>query len=155
MSIFKKLVNNILSEVKNAIDSSTASPTSVNDRTPAPAVEIPSQQTQVKQSFPTDESYFAALINAASFPGYTIERNVHPSVFDVTAHPKCYPISYLFKKDGYPVLAVLVMNQNQYRAMITKGTYDILDRQGIKYIRFYKGMENKESYVISRINENL
>ncbi len=93
MSILKKLVKNILSEVKTAIDTSTTSPSPVNDRTSAPVVETPRPQVQVKQSFPTDDAYFAALINGSNFPDYTIERNVHPSAFDVSAHPKCYPIS--------------------------------------------------------------
>ncbi|MBQ4562094.1 MAG: hypothetical protein IJA55_07220 [Clostridia bacterium] len=155
MSIFKKLVKNIFSEVKSAIDTSTAPTASANNRTPSPAVEIPRPQTHLKQGYPTDDAYFAALIKESNFPDYTIERNVHPSVFDSSAHPKCYPISYLFKKGGVPILAVLVMNQNQSRAMIAKGTYDILDNEVIPYIRFYKGMENKEYYVISRINENL
>ena len=39
--------------------------------------------------------------------------------------------------------------------MIALGTYKILEENNIKYIRFFKGMENKEDYVINRIKENL
>ncbi len=150
MSILKKLVKGILSEVKTAIDTSST----VSATTPREAVTPVATAASVR-TYPTDDAYFATLITESSFPGYTIERNVHPSVFDAGAHPKCYPISYLFKKDGIPVLAVLVMNSNQSRAMISRGTYTILDNNNINYIRFYKGMENKESYVISRIKDNL
>ena len=103
----------------------------------------------------TGDEYFAQLITESEFPGYTIERNVHPSVFDSSAHPKCFPISYLFKLNGEPKLAVFVMQTNQYKAMIAKGSYDILDDNDIHYIRFFKGMENEKSYVLNRIRENL
>lgn len=103
----------------------------------------------------TGDEYFAELINQDNFPGYVIEKNLHPSFFDDSAHPSCLPISYLFKKDNTPVLAVLVMQRNHYRAMIALGTYKILEENNIKYIRFFKGMENKEDYVINRIKENL
>ena len=103
----------------------------------------------------TGDEYFAQLITESEFPGYTIERNVHPSVFDSSAHPKCFPISYLFRLNGEPKLAVFVMQTNQYKAMIAKGSYDILDDNNIHYIRFFKGMENEKSYVLNRIRENL
>ncbi len=103
----------------------------------------------------TDENYFTQLITEANFPEYTIERSVSPSVFDSSAHPSCFPISYLFKKDGRNVLAVLIMKDNQYRAMIAVGTYQILDEQNIPYIRFFKGWQNEKDYVLNRIRENL
>lgn len=103
----------------------------------------------------TGDEYFAQLITESEFPGYTIERNVHPSVFDNSSHPKCFPISYLFRLNGEPKLAVFVMQTNQYKAMIAKGSYDILFDNDIHYIRFFKGMENEKSYVLNRIRENL
>lgn len=103
----------------------------------------------------TCDEYFAQLITESEFPGYTIERNVHPGVFDSSAHPKCFPISYLFRLNGEPKLAVFVMQTNQYKAMIAKGSYDILNDNDIHYIRFFKGMENEKSYVLNRIRENL
>ena len=59
-----------------------------------------------------------AYITNDNFPSYTIEKNIHPNRFDSSAHPSCMPISYLFSLSGKPVLAVLFMNTNQYRAMI-------------------------------------
>lgn len=103
----------------------------------------------------TGEDYFASLITKENFPEYEIERNLHPNVFDESAHPSCLPISFLFKKDDEPVLAVLVMKTNQYRAMIALGTYEILDENSIPYIRFFKGMLNQKDYVINRIKEEL
>ncbi len=103
----------------------------------------------------TGDSYFSSLITQANFPGYTILTNVHANTFDSGAHPSCYPISYLFSNGSQPVLAVLVMNKNQYRSMIARGTYKVLEDKGINYIRFFKGMENESGYVINRIRENL
>ena len=119
-----------------------------------------STQTQTSSSFvqkayDTGDSYFASLITEASFPGYSITKNVYAKTLDASAHPSCYPISYLFSNGSQPVLAVLVMNKNQYRSMIARGTYKVLEDKGIPYIRFFKGMENESSYVINRIKENL
>lgn len=123
----------------------SAEPTSVDpEPTPAPA-----------KTYDTGDSYFAALITGLNFPGCTIAKGVHAKTLDSGAHPSCYPISYLFSKGGCPVLAVFVMNTNQYRSMVAKGTYQVLEAKGIKYIRFFKGMENKREYVLDRIRENL
>lgn len=101
------------------------------------------------------DDYFDSLITEDSFPGYRIERNVHAKVFDENAHPCCYPITYLFFKNNKPVLAVFLMNSNQYRAMISKGSYQVLESHGIKYIRFFRNCKNERDYVINRIKENL
>ena len=109
----------------------------------------------VQKTYNTDDSYFVSLITEANFPGYSITKNVHAKTLDASAHPSCYPVSYLFSNGSRPVLAVLVMNKNQYRSMIAKGTYKVLEDNGIPYIRFFKGMENESGYVINRIKENL
>ncbi len=109
----------------------------------------------VQKTYNTGDSYFASVITEANFPGYSISTNVHAKNFDASAHPSCYPISYLFSNGSQPVLAVLVMNKNQYRSMVARGTYKVLEDNGIAYIRFFKGMENESGYVINRIRENL
>ena len=101
------------------------------------------------------DEYFESLITEDAFPGYRIERNVHAKVFDASAHPCCYPITYLFLKGNKPVLAVFLMNSNQYRAMIAKGSYEVLSANGVKYIRFFRNCKNEKDYVINRIKENL
>lgn len=106
---------------------------------------------------PTGNSndYFDSLITEGNFPGYKIERNVHAKVFDPSAHPCCMPITYLFSKNGKPVLAILLMNTNQYRSMIARGTYKVLNDSKIHFIRFFRSYDNEKSYVINRIKENL
>ncbi len=106
-------------------------------------------------SHDTGEEYFETIVLPGKFPGYTIEKNVHPRVMDSGAHPSCIPIAYLFSRGGKPVLAVLLMKPNQTRAMIARGTYSILDANHIPYIRFFKGYPNEEAYVIDRIKKNL
>jgi hypothetical protein len=101
------------------------------------------------------DKHFENLITESNFPGYTIERNVHVSVFNSLAHPCCYPISYLIKRNGKPVLAVFLMNRNQYRSMIARGSYAVLEEAKIPRINFYRDFENEENYVLNRIRENL
>ncbi len=102
-----------------------------------------------------DDEYFESIINEANLFGYTIKRDVHPVVFDASAHPKCYPITFLISKNGSPVLAVMIMNVNQLKARITRGTYEILEDKGIKYIRFFRELLNDKEYVLNRVKENL
>jgi hypothetical protein len=80
---------------------------------------------------------------------------VHPNRFDSSAHPSCMPISYLFSRDGKPTLAILFLKTNQYRAMIARGTYEILDKNNVCYIRFFKSYKNEKDYVINRIHSYL
>ena len=159
MGLFDKIVKGIKEEIKSGIaellDPDTGESTeavSVSCGTPQTVYRETETYTQI---YNTGDDHFAAIISDEKFPGYSIEHSIHASVFDASAHQKCYPITYLFRKNGTPVLAVLVMNRNQSRAMIAVGTYRVLDANGIPYIRFYKGMENREDYVINRIRENL
>ena len=171
MSFFNKLFGalNKLEEMKDALEDvaeslqktasdetvktqQTASPASAPVPTPA---STPFSASVEPKTYNTDDRYFASLITALNFPGYTISTDVHANTLDSGAHPSCYPISYLFSKGSQPVLAVFVMNTNQYRSMTAKGAYQVLEDRGISYIRFFKGMENNREYVLNRIRENL
>ncbi len=123
-------------------------------RAQQPAVSEPAPSAE-PVVYDTGEEYFDTIVLDEKFPGYTIERGVHPRVMDSGAHPSCIPIAYLFSRGGRPVLAVLLMKPNQTRAMIARGTYGILDANRIPYIRFLKGYPNEEAYVIDRIKKNL
>jgi hypothetical protein len=101
------------------------------------------------------EADFESLLTEENFQGYTIERNVHVNRFDPSAHPSCLPVSYLFAKNGTPVLAVYVMQRNHYRAMIAIGAYRVLEEQQIPYIRFFKGFRNEKQYVLDRVRAAL
>lgn len=103
----------------------------------------------------TDKTYFAGLLTEENFPGYTIDRDVSAQVYDPSAHCACYPISYIFKKDGVPVLAVFIIKDSQYTTMPAVGSYNVLDDNNIKYIRFFIGWQNEKSYVLNRVRENL
>jgi len=159
MGILNKILDGIKEEIKSELSKivnpdSAAAPETVPEPQQA-AQSTFEEQPAYTQTFDTGDEHFAGIITDDKFPGYTIERSVHANTFDASAHPRCYPITYLFRKDGAPVLAVLVMNRDQSRAMIAVGTYQVLDAGRIPYIRFYKGMENREDYVIGRIRDNL
>lgn len=156
--ILKSLTNDVDDVVSKVVDSVRTEVETIknyNSTASNSTTETYEDESPYANNHNTGDEYFAQLITESEFPGYTIERNVHPSVFDSSAHPKCFPISYLFRLNGEPKLAVFVMQTNQYKAMIAKGSYDILDDNDIHYIRFFKGMENEKSYVLNRIRENL
>ena len=171
MSFFNKLFGalNKLEEMKDVLEDvaenlqkaasdetvntqQTASPASAPVPTPA---STPFSASVEPKTYNTDDRYFSSLITALNFPGYTISTDVHANTLDSGAHPSCYPISYLFSKESQPVLAVFIMNKNQYRSMTARGAYQVLEDRGISYIRFFKGMENNREYVLNRIRENL
>ena len=162
MGFFNKLRGALdkLEDVKGVIEKAADS---IQNATPAQTTQtqtytsapVAAPTPAFAKTYDTGDSYFASIITQANFPGYTISTNVHANTFDSSAHPSCYPISFLFSNGSQPVLAVLVMNTNQYRSMIAKGTYKVLEDNGIHYIRFFKGMENESGYVINRIRENL
>ncbi len=144
----------VFSKLKSIFSSSDAVKEEIAEEAVEEAAEEEEYETY-KNDFPTGIDYFAEFLTEENFPGYTITANVHPQTIDSSAHPACYPVSFMFSKDSKPVLAVLVIGINQRRAMIAKGTYKVLDDNGIPYIRFYKGMKNEKKYAIGRINENL
>lgn len=149
--VVDKVVDTVRNEIANKKDNTSVNNTTANYST----TQAPVDDSPYANNHNTGDEYFAQLITESEFPGYTIERNVHPSVFDSSAHPKCFPISYLFRLNGEPKLAVFVMQTNQYKAMIAQGSYDILCDNNIHYIRFFKGMKNEKTYVLNRIRENL
>ena len=146
-----EIAYDVTKEVKNQVDSFKS----------APQPQAPVQYTQpvddidYSNCYDTGEDYFDNIVNKMNFPECEIVKNVHPTMLDATAHPSCYNVTYMMYKNGTPVLAVLLMNTNQYRSMCANGTYEVLDNHGIKYIRFFKGMKNEHSYVVNRIKENL
>lgn len=143
-----EIANDVTKEVKNQVDSFKSTPQPATPAQPADDIDY-------SNSYDTGESYFDTIVNVANFPEYEIVKNIHPTMLDGNAHPSCYNISYMFYKNGTPVLAVLLMNTNQYRSMCANGTYEVLDNHKIKYIRFFKGMKNEPSYVINRIKNNI
>lgn len=145
-----EIANDVTSEVKHQVGSFNSKPQQASAQNVESDYDI-----DYSNSYNTGEDYFDSIVNTANFPQYDISKNVHPTALDQSAHPSCYNVTYMFYKDGTPVLAVLLMNTNQYRSMCAKGTYEALNKRGISYIRFFKGMKNEHSYVVNRIKENL
>lgn len=144
MGLLEKLFKIIAGEVVSNI-----SENKTVQATPQP------KPANVKTVYQTDVSYFETLLNSDNFPEYEIEKNVSLSVFDSSAHPKCFPITFLFKKSGSPVLAVFIMKEPQRNTMPVAGSKMILDENNVPYLRFYIGWENEKNYVLNRIKENL
>ena len=147
-SIFKVVKEKVTEAVNDAVNAqNTSSGEQIRAET--------AKSFEQKFNPSTDENYFATLLTEENFPGYTIERSVKLDTFDPEAHPKCFPVTFLFRKNSEPVLAVFVMKESQRHTMPVFGSSVTLDDNGIRHIRFYKGWENERSYVLNRIKENL
>lgn len=126
-----------------------------NKKSQKETTETPVEVCPPEDFAASEETCFESLLTEENFQGYTIERDVHVNRFDPSAHPSCLPVSYLFAKNGNPVLAVYVMQRNQYRAMIALGAYRVLEAQQIPYMRFFKGFRNEKQYVLDRVRAAL
>ncbi len=94
-------------------------------------------------------------IISRNFADYEVRRNVPASELMSDCHPACTPVQFMFYKDGKPVLAVVLVKENNYRGMNVLGTKRICDAKNITYIRFYHEYENDEAYVVERIRKYL
>lgn len=89
------------------------------------------------------------------FSDYVIEKDVPASRLDASAHPACTPIQFLFIRDSRPVLAVVLVTQKNYRGKNVKGTQELCEKAGIRYIRFFMEYPNERDYVIDRVKSFL
>lgn len=94
-------------------------------------------------------------IIARNFPEYEVQYEYKAYNLDISCHPACTPIQFMFQKNGKNVLAVVIVGQNTYKGMNVLGTKKLCEEAGIPYIRFFVGYPNKEEYVIERIKKYL
>lgn len=131
----------------------------VQQSTPAPEKKEPVEEEPVyyqpKKRAAEDQFPKFDDIISRNFPDYEVRRNLPASELMSDCHPACTPIQFMFYKDGAPVLAVVLVRENNYRGMNVLGTKKICDAKNIKYIRFYHEYENNETYVVNRIRDNL
>ena len=117
---------------------------------PEPVYEAPKKTAVVRDRF----NDFDAIISR-NFADMEVRRNVPASELKPGCHPACTPVQFMFYSDGEPVLAVVLVKENNYRGMNVVATKNICEELGIKYIRFYHEYENNEDYVVNRIRNNL
>ncbi|MCQ2427693.1 MAG: hypothetical protein MJ137_04745 [Clostridia bacterium] len=98
--------------------------------------------------------YFGSVL-ADDFSDYSVEREVPASALDAGAHPKCKPVSFLMKKNGSPVLAIMLVTTKSYRWFSTQQTESVCRELGIPTLRFYEQCENNRDYVADRIRKAL
>ena len=125
---------------------------------PQPAAQTyePEEESDYPQmGVATDQFAKFDRVISENFAGYEVKRNAPASELKPGCHPSCKPISFLFYKDGSPVLAVVLVRTNTYRGMNVVATKNICDELGIRYIRFYEEYNTEESYIINRIKDNL
>ena len=139
---------------------SAASPSPAPAPAPAPAQDIDPYEGEFGSGFRssgpvTDRTAYFADVIARNFPDLEVRQNYPAREMDPLCHPKCAPVTFMFFKNGAPVLAVALVRTNNYRGMNVKATQQICFDRGIRYIRFYHEFKNEETYVVNRIRENL
>ena len=82
------------------------------------------------------------------FRSYEIEENI-------TLGEDYYPITYLFRNQGNPTLAILLCNSRTYNSKTIQNTIEALEDNNIAVQRFYKDFRNDEQYVCKRIKSIL
>lgn len=70
-------------------------------------------------------------------PDADVSYMVYPSEFDPSVNKAALPIHFLFKKDGNPVVAVVVVTSNGYNATHVIETADACENNGIGYVRVF------------------
>lgn len=144
----EKSINEVKKEIETVAEKTIQDipkPTVVDeepDYTPTPAMSPLELESRIENAL--DE-----------IAGITYEKNVPATKFNAGAHPKAKPVSFLVNKDGASKLAIVVVNKNTYRSRPVTGTMELVEANGINYIRFFTERENNHSYIVNRINENL
>ena len=82
------------------------------------------------------------------FRSYEIDENI-------TLGEDYYPITYLFRNQGNPTLAILLCNSRTYNSKTIQKTIEALEDNNIAVQRFYKDFRNDEQYVCKRIKSIL
>ena len=78
-----------------------------------------------------------AEVIAECFSDEYIDYMVWPKELDMNADKNALPIHFLFRRDGRPVLAVVIVTANGYNTPRVVATRLWCQRNGIKYIRMH------------------
>ena len=70
-------------------------------------------------------------------PEEDVSYLVRPADIDHSADQDALPVHFLFKNNGIPRVAVMVVTENGYRTFRVKETQDWCERNGIKFVRVY------------------
>lgn len=100
--------------------------------------------------------YKIARIIKNNFQDYEVEYMADPAQLDATFTYGA-PIHFLFKKDGKPVLAVVVVTKGGYKLPLMEGTEKACERANVRYMRFFCNCDypNKTDYIRERIRQGL
>ncbi len=101
------------------------------------------------KDFNRSHAYFKDIIER-NFSEYTIQEHVPMTQIEPGASKFFKPLDFLFNKDGKPVLAVAITKEKA-----SKKAPIICKNHNIKYVVIYSPYENKESFVVDRINKAL
>ena len=152
----EKIVNTVQQEVDKAVNTVSESVNSKPAQTSQPAAEAAPAYTEPKKTAVIRDRFndFDDIISR-NFTDIEVRKNVPAAELEPGCHPACTPVQFMFYRNSAPVLAVVLVKENNYRGMNVVATKKICEKLGIKYIRFYHEYENAESYVVDRIRKNL
>lgn len=97
-----------------------------------------------------------ARIIRNNFQDYDVEYMADPAQLDASFTYGA-PIHFLFKKDGKPVLAIVVVTKGGYKLPLMEGTERACARAQVRYMRFFCNCDypNKTDYIRERIWQGL
>jgi len=98
-----------------------------------------------------NHDYFRDIIRG-NFSNYEIEENVPVSRIKPGASSAFFPISYLLSQGGRPVAVIAIMPPFKSPSVRLR---DVCCELNIPFITFFCQYENRESYVVNRINDKI
>lgn len=102
-----------------------------------------------------DFAYFQDLY-LRNFPEYEIRTNVPADQIDPSIQTVSLPVTFLFCRDGKPLLAVLLMDPHQdFDHRYSRVTERACRAKGLPFLRYFLTWRNDADYVVSRTRAGL
>ena len=88
----------------------------------------------------------------SQFSGYRLARHMPVTVISPQSPGYSKYVDFLFcASNGRPLLAVLIVNNNNWKDREVTSTTQALENLGIPCMRFFEELPNEPSYIINRV----
>lgn len=88
-------------------------------------------------------------LSSSIFSDYEIEEMIPAEKFG--ANRKCMPVDFMLKKNGKPIIAILILRSARRSHGAVTGTISAVSDNNIKYLGLTVGMPNTEFYIKRKI----
>lgn len=124
---------------------------------PSPFAPLPEDYPQQLSDFSgSPQEYFTGICKAA-FPGFAVEENVSvKTLFGDTAESRgCRPISILLRRNGVPMLAIILCPADEGNLPDIVNTMTLCQINQLPCHRYFTDWRNRSEFVVERIREVL